>query len=387
MTARSAPMGCRGAEARRVETGPMNIAFAAPDPEVAEISEATGSMLTRLGGLEIARGLLDSDDKAARSADAALLEFGLLDLAACQDPAQPASLHHLAAVLGALGTQVLAARYIPGLVQAHLATALGLEAPAAWTGAVAFWDSPCTDLAWARNARSLVVHVTGDAAKVEGLAPTVVGDLSDGVVFIPTHVDGDDLLLMSPLRATGIAVRNRPSLSPTLQISDLAFQGAACRVAARGEAARMALRSAHRLALCAVASAQAQAAGAAAQMATTYARERFQFGLPIGSFQAIKHRCADMYIEAQLARSMADGAAADAGNPDAPHAAKAFCGDAYRVVTTKAVQIHGGIGITWEHAAHLYLRDAHATATLLGGGAAHRRILAERAAASALKAA
>jgi alkylation response protein AidB-like acyl-CoA dehydrogenase len=94
-----------------------------------------------------------------------------------------------------------------------------------------------------------------------------------------------------------------------------------------------------------------------------------------------------MYVEAQLARSMADGAAADAANPDAPHAAKAFCGEAYRFVATKAVQIHGGIGITWEHAAHLYLRDAHATATLMGGAAAHRRILAQRAAAGAREAA
>jgi len=365
----------------------MNVAFAEPDPELAEIADAASSMLTRLGGLEVARGLLDGEDSAARAADAVLLEFGLLDLAACDDPAEPAALRPLAAVTGALGTHVLATRYIPGLVHAHLASALGLGVAPAWTGAVAFWDSPSADLAWARNARSLVVRPAGDAARVEGLCAAIAGDLSGGAAFIPVHADGDDLLLVAEAGEAGVEVRARPSLSPTLQLSDLVLESAACRVAARGDAARTALRRAHRLALCTVASAQAYAAAAAAKLATTYAKERFQFGQPIGAFQAIKHRCADMYIEAQLARAMADGAAADAGDPEAPHAAKAVCSDAYRFVATKAVQIHGGIGITWEHAAHLYLRDAHATATLLGGAAAHRRILAERARASALEAA
>jgi len=355
----------------------MNIAFPEPDPELAEVSAAASAMLVRLGGLEIARGLLDGDDKAARRADAMLLEFGLLDLAACEDPARPAPLRHLAAVTGALGSFVLAARYIPGLVCAHLATAMGLEAPQGWTGAVAFWDSPSADLAWARNARGLVLHPSG--AKVDGAAVNIVGDISDSVVFLPAQIDGEELLIAVEVGGAGVDVRPRPSLSPTLQISDIAFQGASAKVAARGEAARIALHSAHRLALCAVATAQAHAAATAAQMATTYAQERFQFGLPIGSFQAIKHRCADMYLEAQLARSMADAAVADAGNLDAPHAAKAFCGDAYSFVATKAVQIHGGIGITWEHAAHLFFRDAHASATLLGGAAAHRRVLAGRA--------
>jgi alkylation response protein AidB-like acyl-CoA dehydrogenase len=127
-----------------------------------------------------------------------------------------------------------------------------------------------------------------------------------------------------------------------------------------------------------LASAQAGAAMACTTMTVSHARDRLQFGLPIGSFQAVKHRCADMFIEAQLARSIADGAAADTLGRDAAHAAKAFCSDAYRRVTSTAMQLHGGMGITWEHDAHLFFRDAHATAPLLGGAAAHRGILAGR---------
>jgi alkylation response protein AidB-like acyl-CoA dehydrogenase len=107
------------------------------------------------------------------------------------------------------------------------------------------------------------------------------------------------------------------------------------------------------------------------ESAVGYARERVQFGRPIGSFQAIKHRCADILIALEGARSLARFAAhaVDAGGGEVPllaPAAKARAADAYVAGAWSNVQIHGGIGYTWEHDAHLYYRRARASAVLLG---------------------
>lgn len=115
----------------------------------------------------------------------------------------------------------------------------------------------------------------------------------------------------------------------------------------------------------------------AMQMAVDYARTRFQFGRAIGSFQAVKHMCADMLLEAESAVSAARHVAAayDAGDADRAAdlaLAQAYCGDAYVTVAATSIQVHGGIGFTWEHPAHLYLRRARTDAQLLGDPAWHR---------------
>jgi len=108
-----------------------------------------------------------------------------------------------------------------------------------------------------------------------------------------------------------------------------------------------------------------------------YAKTRLQFGRAIGSFQAIKHMCADMLLEAQSALSAARHVAAafDAAEPEryADLAlAQAYCSDAFVSVAAAAIQAHGGIGFTWEHPAHLYLRRARTDAQLFGDPAWHR---------------
>ena len=121
------------------------------------------------------------------------------------------------------------------------------------------------------------------------------------------------------------------------------------------------------------------------QMAVEYARTRFQFGRAIGSFQAVKHMCADMLLEAESAISAARHVAAayDAADDAAYDAdddnraadlalAQAYCADAYVTVAATGIQVHGGIGFTWEHPAHLYLRRARTDAQLLGDPAWHR---------------
>lgn len=112
-----------------------------------------------------------------------------------------------------------------------------------------------------------------------------------------------------------------------------------------------------------------------------YARERVQFGRQIGSFQAYKHRLADMMIEIEQARSAVYWAACavDEGSAEATialHAAKSFCADTFFMVAGNMIQLHGGIGFTWEHDAHLFFKRARAIQSMLGGGNYHREEIA-----------
>jgi alkylation response protein AidB-like acyl-CoA dehydrogenase len=113
-----------------------------------------------------------------------------------------------------------------------------------------------------------------------------------------------------------------------------------------------------------------------------YAKTRVQFGKPIGSFQAVKHKCVDMMVAVENARSLVYYACwtVDTRNDEAKTAvpmAKAYASDMAKNVTSEAIQVHGGIGFTWEHPAHLYFRRAKASELLLGGPAVyHERLLA-----------
>jgi alkylation response protein AidB-like acyl-CoA dehydrogenase len=128
------------------------------------------------------------------------------------------------------------------------------------------------------------------------------------------------------------------------------------------------------------------------EMATEYAKVRVQFGRPIGSFQAVKHRLADMLVDVEGMRSAAYYAAWAVATeaPDrslAASVAKSWCGDAARRVTGGALQVHGGVGFTWEHDLHLYLKRAQLTSRLFGDATLHRRrvtrLLRDRLAAGA----
>ncbi|MGH9291471.1 MAG: acyl-CoA dehydrogenase family protein [Acidimicrobiales bacterium] len=137
--------------------------------------------------------------------------------------------------------------------------------------------------------------------------------------------------------------------------------------------------------LAAVALAAEQVGGAqrVLEMSVEYAKTRIQFGRPIGSFQAIKHKCADMLLEVEAAKSAAyyAGWAAAESNDELPVTAclaKAYCSEAYFHAAAENIQIHGGIGFTWEHDAHLYFKRAKSSELLLGDPAHHRELLAQR---------
>jgi alkylation response protein AidB-like acyl-CoA dehydrogenase len=137
--------------------------------------------------------------------------------------------------------------------------------------------------------------------------------------------------------------------------------------------------------LAAVALAAEQVGGAqlCLEMAVQYAKDRIQFGRPIGSFQAIKHKCADMLLEVESAKSAAyyAGWCAAEENDELPAVAslaKAYCSEAYFHAAAENIQIHGGIGFTWEHPAHLYFKRAKSSELLFGDPTYHRELLAQR---------
>lgn len=126
------------------------------------------------------------------------------------------------------------------------------------------------------------------------------------------------------------------------------------------------------------------------EITVEYAKTRKQFGKPIGIFQAVQHQCADMYLETESSRSAAYYAAWTIGEntPDAPLAvsiAKMYASDAARAVGNRGIQVHGGMGFTWENDLHLYYRRAKASETMLGDAIFHRERIAHLAIDSAAR--
>jgi alkylation response protein AidB-like acyl-CoA dehydrogenase len=183
--------------------------------------------------------------------------------------------------------------------------------------------------------------------------------------------------------ADGLTRRVLPALDETRKLARLEFSHVPARLVGEQGAARTVLD--HTLDVAAVALAAEQLGGAqrALDMAVEYAKVRQQFGRPIGSFQAIKHRCADLLCEVESLRSAVGYAAAAvaAGSTEVPVLASlvnAHASEVYSHVAGENIQIHGGIGFTWEHDAHLYLKRAKASELFLGDASWHRERLATR---------
>jgi alkylation response protein AidB-like acyl-CoA dehydrogenase len=183
--------------------------------------------------------------------------------------------------------------------------------------------------------------------------------------------------------APGLVAKPLMTMDQTRKQARLTFDGTPARLIGSFETAEPALLAMLDLAAIAL---SAEALGGTAMvldMAVDYAKVREQFGRKIGSFQAIKHKCASMLVELESSRSAAYYAlwAASVGHQDVPRVAslvKAFCVDAFLYASGENIQIHGGIGFTWEHPAHLYLKRAKNAQLFLGGSDFHRQQLADR---------
>lgn len=176
----------------------------------------------------------------------------------------------------------------------------------------------------------------------------------------------------------GVSVKVHTTMDQTRPLARVTLDKVAAAPLANADAAIKALHSGGWICLAAEALGGAQAC---LDRTVAYAKERVQFGRPIGSFQAYKHRLADMMIEIEQARSAVYWAACavDEGSGEAElalHAAKSFCADTFFMCASNMIQLHGGIGFTWEHDAHLYFKRARSIQSMLGDGAFHREQVA-----------
>jgi alkylation response protein AidB-like acyl-CoA dehydrogenase len=184
-------------------------------------------------------------------------------------------------------------------------------------------------------------------------------------------------------RPDGLSRAALPALDQTRQLARLEFAGVTGRLIGSPGDGAAALDRALDVAAVALAAEQLGGAQRALDMAVEYAKVRRQFDRPIGSFQAIKHRCADLLLEVESLRSAVGYAAAavaedSAEIPVLASLVKAYASETYFHVAAENIQIHGGIGFTWEHDAHLYFKRAKASELFLGDGAYHRERLANR---------
>jgi alkylation response protein AidB-like acyl-CoA dehydrogenase len=188
-------------------------------------------------------------------------------------------------------------------------------------------------------------------------------------------------LYLVDMSASGVAKAPVVSLDMTRQLCDLSFDDAPGTLIASGPAASRALDAALGAGAGILAGEQIGLAQRCLDMTVAYVKERRQFARPVGSFQGLKHRLADLWVSVTQARAASRYAAAclASGAPDAKVAvalAKAYCSEVAVNAAQECVQMHGGIGFTWEHTAHLYLKRAKADSIGFGTPDAHRAVLA-----------
>lgn len=200
-----------------------------------------------------------------------------------------------------------------------------------------------------------------DGARLSGEAHFVLdGDTADVLLVVADSA-------VYEADPTAAERTHTPTMDRTRRLARVRFDAVPARRIGPADAAP-ALARAIDDAVVALAAEQVGAARRALAMTVEYSLVRHQFGRPIGSFQALKHRMADLYVLLEAARSAA-GAAADATVH--PSVAKTFCSEALQAIAAEAIQLHGGIAITWEHDAQLYFKRAHGAAALFGSPGHH----------------
>ena len=218
------------------------------------------------------------------------------------------------------------------------------------------------------------------AVRLRGRIHTVPDALLADILLVPADgVPGAVYLVEA--NAAGVHRTPLTSLDMTRQLCDILLDDALAVPVAVGAAAEAALSAGLAAGAAVLAAEQLGVAQRCLDMTVAYVKERRQFARQIGSFQAVKHRLADLWTTITLARAASRYAAACLADddPDAPVAialAKSACCDAAVTAAQECVQLHGGIGFTWEHPAHLYLKRAKAASVAYGTPGAHRAALA-----------
>jgi alkylation response protein AidB-like acyl-CoA dehydrogenase len=357
------------------------------------LSDALTSLLADRGGFDKALARIESaqtyDDKLWQAVGADLGCAGLLIPE--QDGGAGASYREAAAAAEVLGSFVAP---VPFLGSAVVATAAllsvgsqgGLLAKMADGGvtaalAVPFASAPGSAFpASIRVAGSKPGDATTGVARLRGMVTGAADALPAGVLLVPA--DGvPQALYLVDVAAEGVGKAPVTSLDMTRQLCDLSFDDAPGTLIASGPAASRAVDAALAAGAGILAAEQLGLAQRCLDMTVAYVKERKQFARPVGSFQGLKHRLADLWVSVTQARAASRYAAAclAIGSPDAGVAvalAKAYCSEVAVQAAQECVQMHGGIGFTWEHTAHLFLKRAKADSIGFGTADAHRAELA-----------
>jgi alkylation response protein AidB-like acyl-CoA dehydrogenase len=295
------------------------------------------------------------------------------------------------AVLEEMGRALLCAPYFSSVVLAGTALMQSGDdaaerdllpgiADASTIAALAWVESPT---GWGTGSLSATAKRSGEGYTIDGTKTLTLDGHIASLILVVAQADGGPSLFAVDGSASGLTRRKLETLDMTRKVAALEFAGTPARLIADEGAAAGILERTLWLAAIALAAEQVGAAQKCLDMSVEYAKLRVQFGRPIGSFQAIKHKCADMLLEVESARSAAyyaAWAAADGSDqlPLLASLAKACCSDAFANAATENIQVHGGIGFTWEHDAHLYYRRAKSTEQFLGSPSEHRDLLAQR---------
>lgn len=221
--------------------------------------------------------------------------------------------------------------------------------------------------------------VTINAGRLAGRAPFVLdGAAATGLVVAASGPEGVEVALVDPT-AEGVHIKPMRTLDLSRSQAIVTFSGAPAQPLTSEGAGEQAVTGALDVALVALAAEQLGGAQACLDAVLGHLRERRQFGRAVGGFQAVKHRCADLLIRVETARSAVDRAIRTGTSTELAEAAAvaaAWCGEAFAFVAAECLHLYGGMGFTWEHDAHLYFRRARADAVLLGGPTHHRERLA-----------
>jgi alkylation response protein AidB-like acyl-CoA dehydrogenase len=267
-----------------------------------------------------------------------------------------------------VGTPADHARYLPGIASGETIATLAL------TDDTGSWDVAAT---------AAVARRDGEQWRLSGARNYVTDGSTAGLILVPgASQEGLSLFAVSG-EAEGLTKEVLATMDQTRKQSRLVLEGTpAVLVGAAGGAAD-GLATTLQVAAAMLAAEQVGGAQRVLDSSVEYAKTRVQFGRPIGSFQAIKHKCADMLLDVESAKSAAYYAAwaAQERNDElaiAASLAKSFCSEAYFHCAAENIQIHGGIGFTWEHPAHLYFKRAKSSELFLGDPSYHRELLAQR---------
>ena len=357
--------------------------------EQVQLGQATRALLGRISTESEVRRLMATADGFEPAGWSALTGLGLVSILIPEPSGgMGGSLTDLGVVLEEMGRRLVPGPYLSTAVlavQALLAVDpvqaepyLKQIASGAEIATVAVTEGPGR---WAEADIAARATRDGDGWRLSGTKTFVPDGASAGLILVVAR-DEDSLGLFALAgEAPGVIRSGQPTMDQTRKQATVELRDASAQRLRTVRPVWDAVAEIIRAGMVAVAAEQVGGALEVLDLVLEHVTSRRQFGQPIGSFQAIQHKCADLVVDIEAARSaayFAERALAEQA-PEAVVAAelaKSFCSDMYRRVTDAAVQIFGGMGMTWEHPIHLYLKRARSSEILFGTPAQHREVLA-----------